>query len=156
MKRRIKHIIVAGLLAIGLFTPLALATSTAQAADIYKGCSGSGASSVICANKDNTDANSAVENIVKILLFVLGIIAVIVIIIGGLRYVVSGGDANAVKGAKDMILYAVVGLIVAIMAYAIVSFVVGSFSSGGGGNNNGGGSNQTQTQTGNNNGSNSN
>ena len=63
-------------------------------------------------------------NLVNILLFLAGAVAVIVIIIGGIRYVMSSGDAGQVQSAKNTILYAVIGLIVVIMAYAIVNFVV--------------------------------
>ena len=65
--------------------------------------------------------------IINLLLFIIGAIAVIMVIIGGLRYVLSGGDANAVTSAKNTILYAIVGLAIAILAYAIVNFVVGAF-----------------------------
>jgi hypothetical protein len=58
------------------------------------------------------------------------------IVIGGLRYVVSGGDASQVQGAKNTILYALVGIIIAILAYAAVNFVINSFVPGG--NNTGG------------------
>lgn len=68
-----------------------------------------------------------IKTIVNILLFLLGAIAVIMIIIGGIRYATSNGDAGSVKGAKDTILYAVIGLVVAILAYAIVNFVLGAF-----------------------------
>lgn len=67
------------------------------------------------------------KKIINVLLFIIGLIAVLMIVIGGLRYVVSGGDSSATKGAKDTILYAVIGLVVAIMAYGIVNFVVGRF-----------------------------
>ena len=50
------------------------------------------------------------------------------LIIGGIRYVVSGGDSGAVTSAKNTILYAIVGIVVAILAYALVNFVVGSFA----------------------------
>ena len=69
-----------------------------------------------------------IKNGVNVLLFLLGAIAVIMIIIGGIRYATSNGDSGAIKGAKDTILYAVIGLIVAILAYAIVNFVVGAFA----------------------------
>lgn len=68
------------------------------------------------------------KNIVNILLYILGAIAVIMIIIGGVRYTTANGEASSIKSAKDTILYAVIGLIVAIMAYAIVNFVVGAFT----------------------------
>ena len=62
--------------------------------------------------------------IINILLFIIGVIAVIMLIIGGIRYVVSGGDQAAVTAAKNTILYAIIGIIVAILAYAIVNFVI--------------------------------
>jgi hypothetical protein len=62
--------------------------------------------------------------IVNLLLYIAGAIAVLVIIYGGIRYITSTGDATRIKQAKDTVLYAVVGLIVAILAYAIVNTVV--------------------------------
>lgn len=64
----------------------------------------------------------------NVMLFVVGAISVIMVIIGGLRYVISGGNTGNVAAAKNTILYAVVGLVISIMAYAIVNFVIGSFS----------------------------
>ena len=108
--------VVSGSLAL---TP---ATVSADAADeILKGSNATG-------QKSSNDLNDNLKTIVNIILFILGAIAVIVIVIGGLRYVLSGGDANAIKGAKDTILYAVVGLIVALLAYAIVNFVLTQFT----------------------------
>lgn len=72
------------------------------------------------------------RTITNVLLFILGAISVIMIIIGGLRYVVSGGNATAVTAAKNTILYAIVGVIVALLAYAIVNFVLNSFTGGAG------------------------
>ncbi|QQG50858.1 MAG: hypothetical protein HZB75_05065 [Candidatus Saccharibacteria bacterium] len=74
-----------------------------------------------------TSLGSRIQTVVNILLYILGAIAVVMIVIGGVRYTTSNGDSSAIKGAKDTILYAVIGLIVAIMAYAIVNFVVGAF-----------------------------
>jgi hypothetical protein len=71
------------------------------------------------------------------MLFVVGAISVIMVVIGGLRYVVSGGNSSNITAAKNTILYAIVGLIIAIMAYAVINFVIGSFipGAGGGGTN---------------------
>lgn len=63
------------------------------------------------------------QTITNILLFLIGAIAVIMLIIGGVRYVISGGDQAQVTSAKNTILYAIVGIIVAFLAYAAVSFV---------------------------------
>lgn len=68
------------------------------------------------------------RTITNVLLFLIGAISVIMLIVGGIRYVVSGGDSSAVQGAKNTILYAIVGVVVAILAYAVVNFVIGSFA----------------------------
>ncbi len=73
------------------------------------------------------------RTVTNVLLFLIGAISVIMLIIGGIRYVVSGGDSAAVTNAKNTILYAIVGVVVAILAYAVVNFVIGSFSNGGNG-----------------------
>ena len=68
------------------------------------------------------------KTITNVLLFIIGAISVIMLIIGGIRYTVSGGDSAAVTAAKNTILYAIVGIIVALLAYAMVNFVLASFS----------------------------
>ncbi len=68
------------------------------------------------------------KTITNVLLFIIGAISVIMLIIGGIRYTVSGGDSSAITSAKNTILYAIIGVIVAILAYAIVNFVLTSFA----------------------------
>lgn len=68
------------------------------------------------------------RTVTNVLLFLIGAISVIMLIVGGIRYVVSGGDSSAVQGAKNTILYAIVGVVVAILSYAVVNFVIGSFA----------------------------
>ena len=70
--------------------------------------------------------------ITNILLFVVGALSVLMLIIGGLRYVISGGNASAVTAAKNTILYAIVGLIIAFLAYAAINFVLGAVAPGSG------------------------
>jgi hypothetical protein len=72
----------------------------------------------------DTTLASYFKDISNTLIFVAGAIAVIVLIIGGLNYVTSTGDAARIKKAKDTILYAIIGLIIAILAYAIINFVI--------------------------------
>ncbi|MDO8336593.1 MAG: hypothetical protein Q7T74_07535 [Candidatus Saccharibacteria bacterium] len=85
-----------------------------------------------CKNVKNCDEGDAlasvIVNVTNIILFLVGAVAVIMLIIGGLRYVSSNGDQNAVTGAKNTILYAIIGIIVAFLAYAAVQFVVGSLT----------------------------
>lgn len=82
----------------------------------------------ICTNASSSGSvDSLFKNIVNILLFVIGGVSVIMIVVGGLRYVLSNGDSSAVTSAKNTILYAVVGLVIAMFAYAIVNFVIKNF-----------------------------
>ena len=67
------------------------------------------------------------QTITNVLLFLIGAVAVIMLIIGGIRYTVSGGDSTAITAAKNTILYAIIGIIVAIISYAVVNWVIGSF-----------------------------
>ena len=76
----------------------------------------------------NALPNSINNNVIGTLFTVAGAIAVIIIVIGGIRYITSTGDSSRIKAAKDTILYAVIGLVVVIIARAIVGFVAGSFS----------------------------
>jgi Type IV secretion system pilin len=68
------------------------------------------------------------HQVADILIFVVGAVSVIMIIIGGLRYVISNGDSKATGDAKNTILYAVIGLVVAIASWGIVSFVNTNFA----------------------------
>lgn len=65
--------------------------------------------------------------VTNVLLFVIGAVSVIMLIIGGFRYVTSQGDQTQVQSAKNTILYSIVGIVVAILAYAAVNFVISSF-----------------------------
>jgi hypothetical protein len=69
-----------------------------------------------------------IQNVIGVMLFAVGVISVIMIVVGGIRYAVSGGDANATKSARDTILYAIIGLVVSFVAWGVVNFVVGAFS----------------------------
>ncbi len=65
------------------------------------------------------------ERVVNVLLFLVGAISVIMLIVGGIRYIVSAGDQNQVTNAKNTILYAIIGIIVAVLAWGIVNFLLG-------------------------------
>ena len=64
------------------------------------------------------------KTIVNIMLFLIGAVAVIMLIIGGVRYVISGGKQEDVTAAKNTIMYAIIGIIVALLAFAVVNFVI--------------------------------
>ena len=75
---------------------------------------------------DSNDLNSVVKMIINAVIFIIGIIAVIMIILGGVTYATSQGDSGKVKKGKDTILYGIIGLVVALLAFAIVNFVLGA------------------------------
>lgn len=68
--------------------------------------------------------NGVITNITNTILYIVGIIAIIMLIFGGIRYITSGGDSKKVTDAKNTILYAIIGLVVALLAFAIVNFVL--------------------------------
>lgn len=82
--------------------------------------------SALCSGNDQKlfGADSLFTKIINTIIFVVGSVAVIMIVIGGLKYVLSAGDSSAVSSAKNTILYAVIGIAIAVSAYAIVNFVL--------------------------------
>src|SRR5690606_25355144 len=70
------------------------------------------------------EVNKVLATAINIFSMIIGVIAVIMIIIGGLRYITSGGDSAGVNGAKNTILYAIIGLVIVALAQVIVQFVL--------------------------------
>ena len=62
--------------------------------------------------------------IINVVIGIIGFVAVMVIILGGVQYTTSAGDSGKVKKAKDTIMYGIIGLVVALMAYSIVNFIL--------------------------------
>ena len=79
-------------------------------------------------DKDATQPTGGLWNTVKTIidwvLAVLGIVAVVMVIVGGINYMTSQGDSAKVKKGRDTILYGIIGLIIALLAFAIVNFVL--------------------------------
>ena len=69
------------------------------------------------------------KQVTNTILYIVGVIAVIMLIIGGIKYVVSGGDAKKVTDAKNTVLYAIIGLVICFLAFAIVNFVISALPS---------------------------
>ena len=80
--------------------------------------------------------NGVFKQVTNTILYIVGIIAVIMLIIGGIRYVTSGGDSKKVTDAKNTVLYAIIGLVIAFLAFAIVNFVISALPSGSTNNSN--------------------
>lgn len=69
------------------------------------------------------------REVTNTILYIVGIIAVIMLIIGGIKYVISGGDSKKVTDAKNTVLYAIIGLVISFLAFAIVNFVISALPS---------------------------
>lgn len=79
-----------------------------------------------CENPENAERkiNDTIKLVINLLSFIVGVVAVIMIIIAGLKYITSGGDSNNVASAKNTILYAIIGLVIVALAQVIVRFVL--------------------------------
>ncbi len=77
---------------------------------------------------DLIGSDGVFTQLTNVALYVIGAISVIMLIWGGLRYVISGGDNKKVTDAKNTILYAIIGLIVSVLAFAIVNFVLNAIN----------------------------
>ena len=120
-------ILTAGMLMIGLLGVFTPAVSAANGINI---CSDGNENSVYCQNKDKGEGqvNGIIKTIVEVLLTAVGAISIIMIVIGGILFALSSGDAQKAAKARSTILYAVVGLIVSVFASAIVNFVFDGFN----------------------------
>ena len=129
-KNVIKSLIVGSALAfVAILSPLAT-TPTYAACNEADLSAGSG---INCAQGNNVPttlfgSGSIFTTVVNVLLFVIGAISVIMLIIGGIRYTVSAGDSGNVTAAKNTIMYAIIGLVVAFLAFAIVNWVLGAIT----------------------------
>lgn len=121
--KKIKYIfaIFAMIFGIGLMVP-----SAVGAQSVVEDICNTDPNSVLC-KKQETDLMGYVKIITNTLLFILGVLSVVMIIYGGITYTISAGDSKQVEKAKGTILYSVIGLIVAILAGAIVNFVLNIF-----------------------------
>ena len=121
-----KSISVLALSAVAVGTTLFLASTPAAA--IFDGTVQSGVDAARGTDVPSTllGDGGVLTTVINAMLFIVGFLSVIMLIFGGLRYIISGGNSAAVTTAKNTILYAIVGLIIAIFAYAIVNFVIGS------------------------------
>ena len=120
-------ILAAGMLMIGLLGVFTPAVSAANGINI---CSNGNENSVYCKNKNTgeTQVNGIIKTIVEVLLTAVGVISIIMIVIGGIMFALSSGDAQKAAKARNTVLYAVVGLAVSLFASAIVNFVFNRFN----------------------------
>ncbi|MES2971857.1 MAG: pilin [Patescibacteria group bacterium] len=134
MIKRIKQMLTTlSLSTLFLIPALPLATVHAQV-DCISG-SGGGIKECLTSGADKTDpsatginastkVDSTIRLVINIFSLIVGVVAVIMIIVGGLKYITSGGDSGNITGAKNTILYAIIGLVVVALAQIVVKFVL--------------------------------
>jgi len=139
MFKRIRTLlIVAATTGMLLFPMMMPALASAQTNQILNNACQGANLSVDTSNSncnDTTQAQTTVNNIVTTIINIfsvlVGIIAVIMIIIGGIKYITSGGDSANVTGAKNTILYAIIGLVIVALAQILVKFVLAKVNTAG-------------------------
>lgn len=128
MIKKFKNYILSSLVLLGLLAPT-LAIGTVAAVEI-----GDSLQQGACLEVGNTTCNSStdpeekinslISDVINIFSIVVGVVSVVMIIIGGFKYITSGGDSGNVTGAKNTIMYAIIGLVIVALAQVIVNFVL--------------------------------
>lgn len=124
----IKRILISLSIILSVLVPaLTVVTPSLAYADTKSQvCQGLGVAGANCSDQNGaaSGVNSLISTIVSILSMIVGVAAVIMLIIAGLKYATAGGDSNAIESAKNSIIYALVGLIVAALAQVLVHWVL--------------------------------
>ncbi|MBA3758808.1 hypothetical protein H0X10_04250 [Candidatus Saccharibacteria bacterium] len=132
----IKSIIIAMLLFVSLATPLVVATPAHAAVDPFEDICLDENGQPITAVEETTVCSSDREKnpisgndgvilgVVRLLSYVIGVASVIMIIIGGLKYITANGDGTSIASAKNTVLYALIGVVVFLLSQIIVIFVL--------------------------------
>ena len=141
MLQKIKNKLAIAMLALGLLPAIgvvaAAPTAVYAAAEITNSvCTGANTLEVTSTPEscdsieggDESSFNALLTKIINIISVIVGVVAVIMIIVGGFRYITSGGSPDKVTGAKNTILYGIIGLIVVALAQVIVRFVLKNIS----------------------------
>lgn len=137
MIKKIKNLILVAMTGSALFAPMvvpAFATAPVFADNITSGvcngvseaANGSNGSCGTAGSGSTVDLSTVAKKIINILSIIVGIIAVVMIIYGGFKYITSGGDTGNVSAAKNTLIFAIVGLIIVALAQFIVHFVLNS------------------------------
>lgn len=129
LKSRLFVLVATAFMVLGLSPAIAVAATAQQ--QINTGlCTGANLQisdnpSASCSSSGATDSiNHIVHTVINLLSAVVGIVAVIMIIVGGFRYITSGGNDTSVTGAKNTILYAIIGLVIVAIAQILVRFTL--------------------------------
>lgn len=137
MIKKIKSYLLVAMMSLTLGAPAlvpvaAYAACSPIAKGINQGANGAAGTSEACdtgTGVNESSITSAARKIVNLISIVVGVVAVVMIIFGGFRYITSGGDSGKVGNAKNSLIYAIVGLIIVALAQLIVRFVLNQSSS---------------------------
>jgi hypothetical protein len=132
MIQKLKMLLLPATAVLVMAMPLAfssVASADVSQSDINNGlCAGSNIdftnTNKSCSTNGASDANSLVKTVINVLSLIVGAVAVVMLIVGGFRYVTSGGKQESVAGAKNTILYALIGLVIVAVAQIVVRFVL--------------------------------
>lgn len=133
MIKKIKNILIAAIVPLAIAAPMVMAPVSVSAdcngikQSINQGVNAAtSGSSADCTNNPQNGLSlpGLASKIVNLLSIIVGVVAVVMIIIGGFRYITSGGESGNVSGAKNTLIYAIVGLIIVALAQFIVHFVL--------------------------------
>lgn len=120
------RLLAAAVLLVGVMVPVTASAAT----DPFAGaCRNGGGGSAVCSNNTGgndpiTGPNGVIVNVTGILAIIAGIVSVSFVVWGGVKYITSGGDSSGVSTAKNTIIAALVGLLLAVLARPIVVFIV--------------------------------
>jgi hypothetical protein len=117
-----KKIIQSLVIAFSLFSIL-LVPTFALAQEREAGCEFDQNSQELCKLTESDNLEELVLNLTRYVMGIIGVIAIVMIVIAGFRMVISGGNEGSVKAAKNQLTWAVIGLIVALLAYTIVAII---------------------------------
>lgn len=126
MKQKLINAVVA--LSLVLLGGLTLVPAVANADYKSDACQGvntlSGRGGSTCDSGADKAINKIIKTVIQVFSVIVGFVAVVMIIVGGIKYITSGGDSGAVSGAKNTIIYALIGLVVVAIAQILVHFVL--------------------------------
>lgn len=119
-----------------LLVPVVPVAAQTNGASCQQGISGGAAAGINCSQGAGTPSQlfgdgSIFTTVVNVMLFIIGAICVIMLIWGGIRYTTSAGNSAAVTSAKNTIMYAIIGLVIAFLAFAVVNWVLGAITPSG-------------------------
>jgi hypothetical protein len=129
-----RFIAVAALVLLPMLVPVAVHAQAQQVDTQGDACSGANldltnSSQTLCGTAAEGTVGSLLHTVIDIFSIIVGAVSVIMIIIGGFRYIVSGGESSNVSGAKNTIIFAIVGLVIVVLAQILVQFVLAKTSS---------------------------